>query len=162
MTFKTKKEQAAGSNKERQKEIRRAVLLIKRTRESPPTDVIQKVGLWKLTQAIPDDIKREAHDIVESDDSVGGLAARVGGRQDLVKDKDSDQSNITVEHTEAQPASGDTASVLREITSQPNMIEALVADLKADGLEVTEEEVREYLAGVDFDAIVKEVGEAPV
>jgi hypothetical protein len=129
--------------------------------ESPPTDLTQKIALWKLEQAIPDDIKRQAYDMLGSDSPVSGVAERVGRRQDLTKDKDVDKSTTTIGKADAQPATEDTASLLREITAQTKVIEAMAADLKAAGLEVTEGQVREYLAGVDFDAIATQVGEAP-
>jgi hypothetical protein len=155
VTFPTKAKETEASNKQRQKEVRRAVLLIKRARESPPADVTQKIALWKLEQAIPDDIKREAYDMV-SDSSGSGIAERISRGQDLTKDKDVDKST-----TNAQPATEDAASLLREITSQTNVIEAMAADLQAAGLEVTEGQIREYLASVDFDAVAKQAGKTP-
>ena len=135
MTFERQKKKEA-ANGERQKEVHRAVLLIKRSRESPSADVNKRLALWKLEQAIPDDVKREAYEIVGSNHSASERAEGV--------------------------AAGNSATLLQEITSQPNVIEAMAADLKAAGLEVSEAEVRQYLAGVDFDALAKQVGEGAV
>ena len=57
MVFGAEKQQP---EKAREKEVRRAVLLIKRLNEKPPTDLTQKVALCELVQKIPDDIRVEA------------------------------------------------------------------------------------------------------
>jgi hypothetical protein len=161
VTFEPRKERVETANISRQREVRRAVLLIKRAGAIPPKDIAERMGLWKLEQAIPDDIKREAYDLMGTDHSVSGAAERVGRRHDLTEDDGDFDHGPIGGKAEAPPATEDTVSLLRDIASQANVIEAMAADLKAAGLEVTEAEVREYLAGVDFDAIVKQVREAP-
>jgi hypothetical protein len=154
VVFEARKEKIEASDNERQKQVRRAVLLIKRARGSQSADAIEKVALWKLEQAIPDSIKQEAYEIAGGDHSGSGAAEGLGRREDSVK-------SSTVGEADAQPATEDTASLLRDITSQANVIQAMAADLKAAGVEVTEEQVKEYLAGVDFDSVAKQVEEAP-
>jgi hypothetical protein len=127
---KEKDEKGKEKQKTREKQIRRAALLLERVNEKPPADLVEKAALFLMVQKIPDDIRMEATNILALGEAPGGGGDRLMSLPAETSRGDGQDAagSIGTVAEELQPVVNDLALLLAKAVAAVPGAESLTAE----------------------------------